>query len=139
MIKLLLVEDELAVRKGLRMRLAAEPDVTIVGEAADGKAALMLVRKLHPDVVLMDIAMPRLDGIAATEALQSFSPRPAVIILTVHDDADTRARAKAAGAVAFITKCGVNDDLLMAVRQAVQGGQYRPDQTMTPSSSEENK
>lgn len=122
MIKLLLVEDELSVRRGLRMRLAAEPDVTIVGEAADGKAALTLARKLHPDVVLMDIAMPRLDGIAATQALQTLSPRPAVVILTVHDDAETQARAKAAGAVAFITKRGVNDHLLAAIRQAAGGG-----------------
>ena len=120
MIKLLLVEDEPSVRKGLRMRLTAEPDVTIVGEATDGKAALALTRKLHPDVVLMDIEVPRLNWIATTNALRAISPHIAVIMLTLHDDDATRTRAKTAGAAACLTKRGLNDDLLAAIRQAAR-------------------
>lgn len=122
MIRLLLVEGEPSVRKGLRMRLAAEPDVTIVGEAADGKAALAQTRKLRPDVVLMDIEMRRLDGIATTQAIHAICSHIAVILLTIHDDDATRAQAKAAGAVACITKRGQNDKLLATIRQAARGG-----------------
>jgi DNA-binding NarL/FixJ family response regulator len=121
MIRLLLVEGEPSVRKGIRMRLAAEPDMTIAGEAADGKAALTLTRKLRPDVVLMDIEAPRLDGIATTKAIHAICSHIAVIMLTIHDDDATRAQAKAAGAAACITKRGQNDKLLVAIRQAAQG------------------
>ena len=120
MIKLLLVEGEPSVCKGLRMRLAAEPDVTIVGEAADGKGALAQTRKLRPDVVLMDIEMVRLDGIATTKAIHAICHHIAVIMLTLRDDDATRARAKAAGAAACLTKRGLNDELLAAIRQAAR-------------------
>ena len=120
MIKLLLVDDEPAVRKGLRMRLAAEPDVMVIGEAVDGNEALALAQRLHPDVVVMDVEMPRMDGIAATQALHALSPRLAVIVLTIHDDEATQARARAAGAIALITKRGTNGELLAAIRQAVR-------------------
>ena len=120
MIKLLLVDDEPLVRKGLRMRLASEPDLVVGGEATNGKEALVLAEALHPDVVLMDIELPLMDGIAATQALHAFSPELAVIILTIHDDEATRAQAQAAGATAFITKSGANGELLRIIRQAVQ-------------------
>lgn len=118
MIKLLIVDDEPAVRKGLRMRLASEPEVVVVGEAASGEEALALVETLRPDVVLMDIALPRMDGVTATQALHTTFPQLVVIILTIHDDEATQARARAAGATAFITKRGLNGELLAAIRRA---------------------
>lgn len=75
MITVLLVDDQPGVRRGLRMRLAVEPDLRVVGEAEDGEAAVALAAALCPDVVLMDVEMPRLDGIAATTAVRSVAPR----------------------------------------------------------------
>ena len=120
MIRLLLVDDQPAVRRGLRIRLHLEPDIQIVGEASTGGEALSMVQALSPDVVLMDVEMPEMDGIEATAALRMADPRSAVVILSIHDDMQTRARAQAAGAVAFVEKRGATDRLLAAIRQAAQ-------------------
>ena len=85
-IRLLLVDDEPAVRRGLRMRLELEADVEVVGEAGDGRAAVEAARDLSPNVVLMDVDMPVLDGIAATSELQSVSPGSRVVVISIHDD-----------------------------------------------------
>src|SRR5512137_2901023 len=90
MIRLLIVDDQPAVRRGLQMRLAVEPDLSVVGEAADGEAALALAQEVCPDVVLMDVEMPHMDGIAAANALRRICPDISVIMLSIHDDADTR-------------------------------------------------
>jgi DNA-binding NarL/FixJ family response regulator len=119
MIKLLIVDDQPSVRTGLRMRLAAEPDFTVVGEAADGEVALDLARTLSPDVVLMDVEMPHMGGIAATDTLHQMYPSMAVIMLSIHDDAQTRARAEKAGAVGFVPKSVPTEMLLATIRQAV--------------------
>lgn len=121
MITMLLVDDQPAVRRGLRMRLTLEPDMLIVGEAGDGQAALDLAQTLSPDVVLMDVAMPRMDGIAATGALRSAAPGSAVVMLSLHDDAAIQARAREAGALAFVAKHEGVDRLLAAVRQVAGG------------------
>jgi DNA-binding NarL/FixJ family response regulator len=118
-IKILLVDDQPSVRRGLRMRLALEPDVTVVGEADDGARALDLVSELHPDVVVMDLEMPGMDGMAATAALHSSSAGPPVVILSLYDDAETRKQALSAGAVGFVGKCEAGQALLAAIRQAV--------------------
>ena len=118
MITMLLVDDQPVVRRCLRMRLALEPDLLIVGEAADGAAALDLARRLLPDVVLMDMLMPRMDGIAATSALRVAVPSSAVIMLSLHDDAASQARAQTAGARAFVVKHDGVERLIAAVRQA---------------------
>jgi DNA-binding NarL/FixJ family response regulator len=124
MIRLLIVEDQAYVRKALRMRFAAEPDLSVVGEAPDGEAALALVPSLCPDIVLMDVEMPLMDGIAATAALHRICPQTVVIMLSIHDDALTRARAADAGAAAFVAKSMPPDTLLVAIRQVTQTGTW---------------
>lgn len=100
------------------MRLLLEPDITVVGEANNGKEALALVQQLRPDVVLMDIEMPVMDGIAATAELHAMMPRSAVVMLSIHSNSVMRARAEMAGAVAFVEKSGSTEALLSAIRQA---------------------
>jgi DNA-binding NarL/FixJ family response regulator len=117
-IRILLVDDQPSVRRGLRMRLALEPDVTVVGEADDGAQALDLVSQLHPDVVVMDLEMPGMDGMTATAALHSSSTGPPVVILSLYDDAETRRQALDAGAAGFVGKCEAGQALLTAIRQA---------------------
>ena len=118
MIRLLLVDDQPTVRRGLGLRFHLEPDLEVVGEASTGREALALAQTLTPDVVLMDIQMPEMDGIEATAALRRMVPQSAVVILSLHDDAQTRAQAQAAGAVAFVEKRGATQTLLAAIRQA---------------------
>ena len=118
MIRLLLVDDQLVVRRGLRLRFQLEPDMQVVGEASTGMEALTLAQTLSPDVVLMDIEMPDMDGIETTVALRTTVSQIAVVILSIHVDMQTRERAQAAGAVAFVEKRGVTDTLLSAIRQA---------------------
>ena len=118
MIRVLLVDDQPVVRRGLRVLFRLEPDLQVVGEASTGTEALALAQTLTPDVVLMDIEMPEMDGIEATAALRRVVPQSAVVILSVHDDAQTRERAQAAGAVAFVEKRGATDALLSAMRLA---------------------
>lgn len=116
MITILIVDDQPAVRAGLRMRLSLEPDFQIVGEARDGKEALDLVSRLEPDVVLMDMEMPGMDGLAATKALKSLALESRVIILTIHDDEVSRKRARGAGAAGFVSKHADEAMLLSAIR-----------------------
>jgi len=120
MIRLLLVDDQPAVRRGLGLRLHLEPDIQVVGEASNGREALSLAQVLSPDVVLMDVEMPEMDGIEATVALRIADPQSVVVILSIHDDVETRKRAQAAGAVAFVEKRGATDSLLAAIRQAAR-------------------
>jgi DNA-binding NarL/FixJ family response regulator len=118
MIRLLLVDDEPAVRQGLRMRLALEPDIEIVGEAEDGATALKQVEQFQPQVVVMDIMMPGVDGIEATSKLQECCPETAVVILTLHDHPETRELARVAGACSLVGKQEGPMALLTAIRAA---------------------
>jgi len=118
MSRVLLVDDQSVVRRALRVRFHLEPDLEVVGEASTGTEALTLAQTLTPDVVLMDIEMPEMDGIQATAALRRVVPQSVVVILSIHDDAQARERAQAAGAVAFVEKRGTTDALLAAIRQA---------------------
>ncbi len=120
MIRLLLVDDQPVVRKGLRMRLTMEPDITVVGEASTGEEALVLVQRLAPDIVLMDVEMPGMDGIATTSVIRASIPQSAVVMLSIYDDVHTRARAKAAGAAGFVEKRGAIETLLAMIRQTAK-------------------
>jgi DNA-binding NarL/FixJ family response regulator len=116
-IKILLVDDEATVRAGLRMRMELEPDLAITGEAGNGLEALQLVQDIQPDVVVMDVEMPKMDGITAAIELQRRASPPSVVMSSIHDDARTRSQAKAAGAVAFVGKQEGVDRLIDTIRQ----------------------
>ena len=118
MITLLLVDDQPGVLAGLKMRLGLEADFSVIAVARDGAEALCKADACHPDVAVMDVRMPVMDGIAATRALHDREPHCRVVILTLHDDAATRAQALAAGAAAFVAKHEPTDKLLAAIRDA---------------------
>ncbi len=120
-IRVLLVDDQPLVRRGLKMRLELEPDVEVIGEAGDGAAAIARATEVQPDIVLMDVEMPGMDGISATRALRAAAPHSAVVVLTLYDDAATRARAKEAGAAAFVAKHQVEAALLDTMRRVASG------------------
>ena len=121
MISTLVVDDQALVRAGFRMILAAEPDIEVVGEAVDGREAVHLALELRPDVVLMDVQMPRVDGIQATAELARAGSRARVLILTTfHIDAYVYAALKA-GASGFVLKDVDPADLVAAVRCVAQG------------------
>lgn len=121
-IRLLLVDSQQAVRKGLKMRFALEEDLEVVGEAGDASEAIPLARALSPDVILMDVEMPGIGGAAVAEGLRSASPRSAVVVFTLRDDAATRAETRAAGAAAFVAKHQAEETLLAAIRGAAACG-----------------
>lgn len=124
MTRLLVVDDDALVRSGIAMLLAADPGVEIVGEAADGIAALELATELGPDVVLMDLGLPLLDGVEATRHLVDGGRpdgRPHILVLTTFDDDETVLRALRAGADGFLVKDSAPQRLTEAVR-AVAGG-----------------
>jgi DNA-binding NarL/FixJ family response regulator len=120
-IRLLLVDDQALVRMGFRMLLDAEPGITVVGEAANGADALRLAESLRPDVVLMDVRMPGLDGIATTTRLLELSPSSRVIILTTFDLDEYAFGGLRAGASGFLVKDTRPSELLAAVRAVASG------------------
>ena len=122
-IKVLLVDDQPLLRTGFRLILASEPDIEVVGEASDGETALSQVRALQPDVVLMDIRMPRMDGVEATRLLaEEHGPEgPRVLVLTTYDHDEYVLEALRAGASAFLLKDTPAEDLVEAVRVVSRG------------------
>jgi two-component system, NarL family, response regulator LiaR len=123
-IRVLVVDDHAVVRRGLRMFLADDPQIELVGEAGDGEEAVRLAGELKPDVVLMDLLLPRVDGIQATETIRRELPDTQVIALTsVLEDASVIGAVKA-GAIGYLLKNTEADDLLSAIHAAA-GGQVR--------------
>lgn len=116
MVRVLLADEHAMVRRGLRMRLALEQDIEVVGEASSGPEALCLAQALAPDVVIMGVELPLMDGIETTRQLHILAPETAVVILSIRDDRETKAQARAAGAAAFVEKHGGVALLLDAIR-----------------------
>ena len=122
MISVLLADDQAMVRAGFRLILSAEPDITVAGEAADGVQAVAAARRLRPDVTLMDVRMPRLDGIAATRQLLENGPAPTrVVVLTTFDVDSHVYDALRAGASGFLLKNAPPEDLVQAIRVVAAG------------------
>ncbi|MGH3113547.1 MAG: response regulator [Gaiellaceae bacterium] len=122
MISVLLADDLRLVRSGFRMILRADPEIDVVGEAGDGEEAVALARELKPDVVLMDVRMPKLDGIAATRLLLQEEDAPRVLVLTTFDLDEYVYGALHAGASGFLLKDAPEEQLAAAIRVAADGG-----------------
>jgi DNA-binding NarL/FixJ family response regulator len=120
-IRLLIVDDHKVVRQGLRFLLQHEPDIEIVGEAADGEQAVALVRQHVPAVVLLDLLMPKIDGLTALRAIKEISPSTQVIILTSHQGDDELFDAIKAGALSYVLKTAGVDVVVESVRAAARG------------------
>lgn len=121
LIRVLIADDDPLVRVGLSLVLGAGPDLQVVGEAGDGVAAVEAARRLRPDVVLMDIRMPRMDGLAATAELRRDGPRPAIVMLTTFDTDEHLLGALRLGANGFLLKDIAPTAILDAVRRAAAG------------------
>jgi DNA-binding NarL/FixJ family response regulator len=119
--RLLIADDHAAFRAGLRALLETAGDVTVVGEAGTGHEAIAAVVALHPDVVLMDVNMPGLDGVEATRRIVDASPHVAVLVLTMHEDDETVFAAVRAGARGYLLKGSQRAEILRAVRAVVAG------------------
>lgn len=120
-IRLLLVDDEPLIRQRLRLILAGEPDLDVVGEAGDGAEAVSAARRLAPDVVLMDVRMPDVDGIRATELLRALLNPPKVLVVTTFSSDDHVFGALQAGAAGFVLKRASAAELVAAVRAVAAG------------------
>ncbi|HOX58983.1 MAG TPA: response regulator transcription factor [Candidatus Paceibacterota bacterium] len=120
-VAVLLVDDHAVVRQGLRALLEAEGDISVVGEAENGRKAVVLAKKTLPEVVLMDVAMPGLNGLEATRQIVKYVPSAKVLVLTSYGDEDYVTQLMEAGAVGYLVKQTAATDLLKAVRQVHKG------------------
>jgi two-component system response regulator NreC len=120
-IRVVLADDHRMMREGIRALLEHQKDIQVVGEAADGRDAVRLAAQLSPDVVVMDVSMPLLNGIEATRQIRRDSPDVAVLILTVHESEDYVAQLLAAGANGYIIKRAAGDELISAIHAVDQG------------------
>jgi two-component system, NarL family, response regulator YdfI len=139
MIKILVADDHLIIRQGLRLILETENDFELAGEASDGAEALGLCKKLHPDVVLMDLRMPNMDGLTAIEKLRAEQPETAVVILTTFNEDDLMLRGLQAGARGYLLKDTDRATLFDTIRAAVRGETLLKPEIMTRILAQKNK
>src|SRR5947209_4538055 len=123
-IRVLLADDHTVVRQGLRALLAAEEDIEIIGEAENGRQALQLVKKLLPDVVVMDIAMPVLNGVEATRQITRYVPSVKVLVLSTYSNDEYVEQLTEAGAAGYLVKQTAANELLKAIREAFKGNAF---------------
>jgi NarL family two-component system response regulator YdfI len=120
-IRILVADDHRLVREGLRLILESQEEFTLIGEAADGGEAVRLAEQLHPDVILMDLRMPGMDGITAIQKIRGRDPQAAVVILTTYNEDDLMIRGLRAGARGFLLKDTDRESLFRAIRAAARG------------------
>jgi DNA-binding NarL/FixJ family response regulator len=123
-LQIFLADDHVVVREGLKALINAQLDMIVIGEAGDGQTAWQQARDSHPDVVIMDITMPELNGVQATEQLKRACPTLKILALSVHDDTSYLRQLLAAGAAGYILKHAAADDLIQAIRMVAAGGVY---------------
>ena len=119
--RLAIVDDHDLAREGLKDMLFDEPDIEVVGEAVNGREALLLCSRLHPDLLLMDVRMPEMDGLAATQEIKQRYPSIGVLMVTMHENPDYLLEALKAGAAGYVLKDAPQDELLSAVRRVREG------------------
>jgi DNA-binding NarL/FixJ family response regulator len=129
--KILIVEDHTILREGLKALLATNPDIEIAGEAEDGREAIWLVEKLNPDMVLMDLSMPRMDGIQAIREIKKRWPKKRVLALTAHKTEEYVLTTLRAGADGYLLKDSTYQEMMNAVKSVLSGKRY-----LSPSISE---
>jgi NarL family two-component system response regulator YdfI len=120
-IRILIADDHRIVREGLRLILESQEEFAFLGEAADGEEAVRLAEELHPDVILMDLRMPGMDGITAIEKIRGRDPQAAIVILTTYNEDDLMVRGLRAGARGFLLKDTDRGTLFRAIRSAARG------------------
>ncbi len=120
-VRLLIADDHALVRSGLRSMLQREPGIEIVGEARNGREAVELCRSLRPDLVLMDVRMPEMDGLEATRAIKHQRPETGVLMVTMHENRDYMLEATKAGAAGYVLKDAAREELIAAVRRVMDG------------------
>jgi two-component system, NarL family, response regulator LiaR len=120
-IRVMVVDDHPLMRDSLKIHLENQPDIDIIGEANDGEEAVQLAAELNPDVIIMDIAMPKMNGLDATRIIKQKNPKIAVLVLTVHDDIEYVLKILEAGAAGYLTKNILGEKLALAVRLVMDG------------------
>jgi two-component system response regulator NreC len=123
-IRLLVVDDHAVMRDGIRALLSLHEDIEIVGEAATGQEAIEKARDLTPDVIIMDIAMPGMDGLEATRRILKANPREKILVLTQHDDKEYILSAIKAGSSGYVPKRALGSELVSAIRAVYHGGSF---------------